>query len=89
MSDSLSVSEIDVQYAELLPARTVLSLVGVAKTDGSFQCGGNGGHGGNGGDARGGIGVNALNIILYPEQYNFAGNAFGGAGGSADGGPCH
>ncbi|HXT45039.1 MAG TPA: hypothetical protein VN748_13140 [Pseudonocardiaceae bacterium] len=88
MPDALSFTEIDGQHVELLPARTVLSLTGsIAKTGG--QCGGNGGVGGNGGDAYGGIGVNLLNIILQPHQLNSAANAYGGAGGSADGAPCH
>ncbi|MBV9061006.1 MAG: hypothetical protein JO296_18795 [Pseudonocardiales bacterium] len=87
MSDSLHAIEIDGQHAELLPARTVLSTIGIAKAGG--QCGGNGGVGGNGGKAAGGIGVNALNIILYPHQDNYAANAWGGAGGDANGGPCH
>jgi len=88
MTDVLSFTEIDGQHIELLPARTVLSLTGgIAKTGG--QCGGHGGVGGNGGDATGGIGVNLLNIILQPEQFNEAANAYGGAGGSANGGDCH
>jgi hypothetical protein len=55
---------------ELLPARTVLSSAGIAKTGG--QCDGNGGTGGNGGDGTGGIGVNLLNIILQHTQYSDA-----------------
>ena len=35
-----------------------------------------------GGDAYGGIGVNALNIILQHDQFNEAANAYGGQGGS-------
>jgi hypothetical protein len=88
MSDALSFTEIDGQHVELLPARTVLSLAGIAKTGGGV-CGGSGGVGGNGGDAYGGIGVNALNIILQHDQFNEAANAYGGQGGSADGGKCH
>ena len=86
MSDSLSMIEIDGQRIELLPARTVLSTIGIAKAGG--QCGGNGGVGGNGGDAYGGIGVQALNIILQPHQDNYAANAWGGAGGDANGAAC-
>lgn len=90
MSDALSFTEIDGQHVELLPARTVLSLTGgIAKTGGGGVCGGTGGIGGNGGNATGGIGVNALNIILQHTQYNDAANAFGGPGGSANGGNCH
>ena len=86
MFDALSFTEIDGQHVELLPSRTVLSLF---STGGGGVCGGTGGTGGNGGDAYGGIGVNALNIILQHDQYNDAANAFGGNGGSADGGACH
>ena len=88
MSDALSFTEIDRQHVELLPARTVLSLGGIVKSGGGV-CGGTGGTGGNGGDAYGGIGVNALNIILQHAQDNYAANAWGGQGGSADGGNCH
>ena len=88
MSDALSFAEIDAQRVDLLPARTVLSLMGIAKSGGG-QCGGNGGVGGNGGAAYGGIGVQALNIILQHDQENFAANAWGGNGGDATGGPCH
>lgn len=87
MFDALSFTEIDGQRIELLPARTALSLAGIAKAGG--QCGGNGGTGGNGGNGTGGIGVNLLNIILQHAQYNDAANGFGGAGGNADGGNCH
>jgi len=88
MSEQRSDVQVDGQHVELLPARTVLSLTGsIAKTGGG-QCGGNGGTGGNGGDGDGGVGVNALNIILQPHQFNEAANAYGGAGGSANGAPC-
>ncbi len=86
-SDSLYAIEIEGQRAELLPARTVLSMIGIAKAGG--QCGGNGGIGGKGGAAYGGIGLNVLDIILQPHQYNNAANAAGGEGGDANGGPCH
>lgn len=85
MSDALSFAEIDGQHVELLPARTVLSMI---KATGG-QCGGNGGTGGNGGEGEGGIGVNALNIVLPDEQYNYAANGYGGNGGDANGGVCH
>ena len=89
MFDALSFAEIDAQRVDLLPARTVLSLMGIAKSGGGGQCGGNGGQGGNGGAAYGGIGVNLLDIVLQHDQYNSAANAKGGAGGDANGGPCH
>jgi hypothetical protein len=78
MSDALSFAEIDGQHVELLPARTVLSV---------FAMGGKGGSntGGDGGSARGGLGVivSLIPITLLGDQVNSAGNATGGAGGSA------
>src|ERR1700712_4806665 len=56
MSKALSISELEGQHAELLPARTLMSKVS----------GGAGGKGGNGGN--GGIGVNLLNINLGGDQ---------------------
>lgn len=95
MTDTLSFAEIDGQHVELLPARTVLSLVSTCGCGGGHGYGGggnagdggNGGIGGNGGDGRGGLGVNLLNINLFGDQTNSAGNGVGGAGGSANGGP--
>ena len=75
MSDSLSFFEIDGQHAELLPARTVLSMIN--KAHGGCQAG-------NGGDGTGGIGVNLLNIDLLGDQTNSAANGTGGAGGSCN-----
>lgn len=86
MFDALSFAEIDGQHVELLPGRTVLSMIKF--TGGNGQCGGNGGRGGNGGEGEGGIGINLLNIVLPDEQYNFAANGYGGNGGNANGGPC-
>jgi hypothetical protein len=74
MSDALSFVEIDGQHVELLPARTVLS------------CCGGGGKGGDGGNAQGGLGINILSGIgILGTGSASAGDAFGGAGGSADG----
>ncbi len=96
MSDALSFVEIDGQRAELLPARTVLSLVSTCGCGGGGYGhggggqagdGGNGGVGGNGGTGRGGLGINLLNVNLFGDQTNSAGNGTGGAGGSANGGP--
>ena len=84
MSDALSFVEIDGQHVELLPARTVMSLLHTGGENGGR--GGNAGHGGNGGAGRGGIGVNLLNIDLFGDQTNSAGDGVGGAGGNADGG---
>ncbi len=79
MSDALSFAEIDGQHVELLPARTVLSLFTAG--------GGNGGEGGGGGNAQGGLGVNVLSGIgVLGTGSASAGDAVGGAGGSADGG---
>jgi hypothetical protein len=50
MFDALSFAEIDGQHAELLPARTVLSLFstsgGGGETHSSSNCNGNGGNSG-------------------------------------------
>jgi hypothetical protein len=83
MSDALSFAEIDGQHLELLPARTVMSML---STTGGSDRGGNGGTGGAGGAGRGGIGVNLLNIDLFGDQTNSAGDGVGGAGGHANGG---
>jgi hypothetical protein len=95
MSDALSFVEIDGQHAELLPARTVLSLFsgcgcggkgGAGGYEDGGGRGGNGGVGGDGGVGRGGLGLNLLNINAFGDQTNSAGDGIGGAGGSADGG---
>jgi hypothetical protein len=86
MFDALSFGEIEDQDVELLPARTVLSMIRVKS--GGACVGGHGGTGGNGGEGEGGIGINALNIILFDEQHNEAANGYGGAGGNANGGHC-
>ncbi|MDQ3904050.1 MAG: hypothetical protein M3300_01030 [Actinomycetota bacterium] len=85
MSDALSFAEIDGQHVELLPGRTVMSLLHLGGGENGGR-GGNGGHGGSGGAGRGGIGVNLLNIDLFGDQVNSAGDGTGGAGGNADGG---
>ena len=87
MLDALSFGEIEDQQVELLPARTVLSMIRV-KSGGGVCVGGAGGTGGNGGEGEGGLGVNLLNIILFDEQHNEAANGYGGNGGSANGGHC-
>jgi hypothetical protein len=83
MSDALSFAEVDSQHVELLPARTVMSLL---HTDASGGRGGNAGKGGAGGQGRGGIGLTILNIDLFGDQVNGAGDGTGGAGGDAGGG---
>jgi hypothetical protein len=82
MSDALSFVEIDGQHVELLPARTVLSMFSAGGC-----CGGDkGGIGGAGGDAQGGLGVNVLSGIgVLGTGTASAGDAVGGAGGSANG----
>lgn len=96
MSDALSFAEIDGQHVELLPARTVLSMVSTCGCNsgghgggggGNAGDGGNGGVGGDGGTGRGGLGINLLNVNLFGDQTNSAGNGVGGDGGSANGGP--
>ncbi|HEV7831763.1 MAG TPA: hypothetical protein VGP04_23600 [Pseudonocardiaceae bacterium] len=96
MSDTLTFVEIDRQHVELLPARTVLSMVSACGCDpgghgggggGNAGDGGNGGVGGAGGTGRGGLGINLLNVNLFGDQTNSAGNGIGGDGGSANGGP--
>ncbi|MGH3871125.1 MAG: hypothetical protein ACRDSR_06340 [Pseudonocardiaceae bacterium] len=84
MSDALSFTEINALHVELLPARTVLSLFNTGGSCGGR--GGNGGVGGAGGVGRGGLGLNLLNINLFGDQTNSAGDGVGGAGGSANGG---
>jgi hypothetical protein len=74
MSEALSLTQIEGQHVELLPARTVLSL---------FSAGGDmGGDGGYGGDAK------VAHNVVYGNQYNWVtgGSADGGSadGGSAD-----
>jgi hypothetical protein len=82
MSDALSFAEIDGQHVELLPARTVMSMF----STGGAGRGGNGGEGGKGGVGRGGLGINLINLNLFGDQTNNAGDGFGGACGSGNGG---
>lgn len=75
MFESLTLAEINCQHAELLPARTVLSLF-------STQGGGAGGR--EGGNGQGGIGVDLLNINALGTQahpQDTGGNSGGTAGG--------
>ncbi|HEX5348324.1 MAG TPA: hypothetical protein VFW64_14655 [Pseudonocardiaceae bacterium] len=77
MSDALSFAEMEGQYLELLPARTVMSMF----TAGCCG-GGDGGGGGNGGNAQGGLGINILSGIgILGTGVASAGDAFGGDGG--------
>jgi hypothetical protein len=72
MADASSFTEIDRAHVELLPARTVLSMVSMHNRDCS------------GGDGKGGLGINLLNInalLGHGDQWNNAANGNGGNGG--------
>jgi hypothetical protein len=73
MSDYFSFAEIDGQRVELLPARTVLSMIN--KAGGGGNC--------RGGDAYGGIGIGVVLDLLSTGGHApiNAGNAYGGPGG--------
>lgn len=63
MSNTLSFTELDAQHVEMLPARTVLSLMLLRGGGGSGGSGlGNGGGGGAGGNGGPAIAVNAGNL---------------------------
>ncbi len=81
-SAALGFAELDEQRAELLPHRTVLSMV----TGIGGGRGGEGGLGGPGGVGRGGLGANLININLFGDQTNPAGTGYGGVGGAGTGG---
>jgi hypothetical protein len=79
MSDTLSFAELEAQDVQLLPARTVLSLLSLSGV------GGGGTHGHNGSSHNGisiGSGSN-VNIGPPGSQVNIAGKGIGGQGGSA------
>ena len=75
MSDALSFAEVDGQHVELLPARTVMSMIHCGGDSGGR--GGNGGYGGHGGTGRGGLGLNLINLNLFGDQTNSAGDGVG------------
>ncbi|MBV8539805.1 MAG: hypothetical protein JO063_01210 [Pseudonocardiales bacterium] len=88
MSDALSFAEVDGQRAELLPARTVLSMFSVGGPRGGDA--GNAGAGGTGGAGGAGSGeaeasashfYSEGDVILWPT------GGVGGTGGAAAGGP--
>ena len=85
MSDALSLADLDVQRAELLPRRTLMSMFNTIGVGGGR--GGEGGVGGRGGVGRGGIGANLINVNLLGDQTNAAGSGYGGAGGATIGPP--
>lgn len=79
MSDALSFAEMEGQYLELLPARTVMSMF---TADGCCGGGEGEGGGGNGGNGQGGIGLNVLSGIgILGTGVAIAGSGFGGNGG--------
>jgi hypothetical protein len=67
---------------ELLPTCTVLSLFSAA----GGGRGGNGGAAAPGGVGKGGLDLNLININLFGEQTNHAGNGWCGQGGGSIGG---
>ena len=71
MSDAVTFAELDEQRVELLPARTVMSMITMRPH----------GHGGDGGNGTGGLGLNILNINALGHQTNTAGTGIGGDGG--------
>ena len=88
MSDALSFVEIDGQHVELLPARTVLSLVSAGAPKGGdaaapAPAGVTGGAGGAGGDGSGKAAF--LHNWIYVEG-DMQNTLTGGAGGAAPGG---
>lgn len=73
MSDTVSFTELDGQHAELLPARTVLSMFSLQGTDG-----------GTASDGANGVGTFGMKI-LGMEIPPGGGNGIGSAGESANG----
>jgi hypothetical protein len=73
MSDALSFAELDEQHVELLPGRTVLSLLSLSR---------GGGTSGHNGSSHNGISVTFGNTSVGPGQTNIAGRGIGGLGGS-------
>lgn len=71
MSGALSFAELDEQHVELLPGRTVLSVLSLSR---------GGGTNGHNGSSHNGVGV----VIgpTMPGQTNIAGRGIGGLGGS-------
>lgn len=82
MSEAPSCAELDGQHVEWLPTCTVLSLFSAA----GGGRGGNGGAAAPGGVGKGGLGLNLININLFGEQTNYAGNGWRGQGGGSIGG---
>jgi hypothetical protein len=86
MSDALSFAEIDGQHAELLPARTVLSMFSV---DGSCGCGTSTTSGTSTGTGAGG-GQGSGMVKFFDNVFFTNGNVYnyvtGGAGGAGSGG---
>lgn len=72
MSDTVNFAELDEQYVELLPARNVLSMLGLQAPDGGI--------GTDGASDTGGVGM-----VLAGIPIGDASNGMGGAGTSANG----
>jgi hypothetical protein len=87
MSDALSFTETDGQHAELLPARTVLSMFSAGgPRGGDAGNGGPGGTGGQGGYGEGKVWFDHNWFYTEGDVYNTVTGGSGGTGGSADGG---
>ncbi|MGH3844543.1 MAG: hypothetical protein ACRDS0_24310 [Pseudonocardiaceae bacterium] len=76
MSDTLSFAHIDAQHVEMLPARTVLSLM--LTSGGHNNVGDNSANGGDGGTA---VAVNQLNLNGGSQTNVVVADAHGGSGG--------
>jgi hypothetical protein len=78
MSGAVSFAEINEQHVELLPERTVMSLVAM----------GEGSTAGNGGDGTGGVGAAVLSGIgILSPGTAITGSGVGGAGGAINPAP--
>lgn len=86
MSDVVSFVEINGQYVELLPARTVLSMISLEGPRGGDA--GNGGQGGTGGIGGAGQGKAFFGYPVFYTVGNVTNTLTGGEGGatSANGG---
>lgn len=82
MSDNLTFAELEAQHVELLPPRTVLSLISLAKPSGGTA----GSHGNPVTPTGNGLGFNWMSGIGFFGGTGTAtfGTATGGAGGTAN-----
>lgn len=87
MSDALSFAEIESQQVELLPARTVLSVVAPCPPPGTLAATGAAGTGlGGGSGGTGGCGIPGLGSNLWSGAGASAGTGTGGVGGAGGSG---